>query len=58
MPASGRQFGDDTRLFMNGRWLSGTERRDDNEKVAITHDTLSRDGIHLLDLKQIGTDRP
>ncbi len=51
MTVSGRHFGDDARLFVNGRRVAGIVKRGDGEKVTITLDTLPADGMHLLQVQ-------
>jgi hypothetical protein len=51
MTVSGRHFGDDARVFVNGRRAAGTVKRGEGEKVTITLDTLPPDGTHLLQVQ-------
>lgn len=51
MTVSGRHFGDDTRVFVNGRRTAGTLKLSDGEKVTITLDTLPSEGLHLVQVQ-------
>jgi len=54
MTVSGRHFGDDARVFVNGRRVGGTVRvkRDKkDEAVEITLESLPPEGLHLLQVQ-------
>ncbi len=51
MTVSGRHFGDDARVFVNGHRAAGTVKRGDGEKVTITLDALPSDGLHLVQVQ-------
>jgi YVTN family beta-propeller protein len=54
MTVSGRYFGDDARLFVDGRRVDGTvsvKTGEKDEKVVITLATLPPDGMHLLQVQ-------
>jgi len=54
MSVSGRHFGDDARLFVNGRRVEGTvsvKKGEKDEKVVITLAALPPEGMHLLQVQ-------
>lgn len=51
MTVSGRHFGDDARVFVDGRRVAGTVKRGEGEKVTITLDSLPPGGLHLLQVQ-------
>ena len=51
MTVSGRHFGDDARVFVDGRRVAGAVKRGEGEKVTIVLDTLPPEGMHLLQVQ-------
>jgi YVTN family beta-propeller protein len=51
MTVSGRHFGDDAHVFVDGRRVRGAVSRQEKEKVVITLSTLPSIGMHLLQIQ-------
>lgn len=54
MTVSGRHFGDDARIFVNGRRVNGSvsaKKGEKDEKVTIALDALPSEGMHLLQVQ-------
>jgi YVTN family beta-propeller protein len=54
MTVSGRHFGDDARVFIDGHRVGGSVQTENGEKATITLESLPTEGLHLLQVEVPG----